>query len=192
MLAVMWLWVDSREIGMSIQIHSKRLGINRCYVVKADGCTMIDTGPPMSERAIENWIRAIPINPQEIELIVLTHGHADHVGAASGVRSITGARIALHKYDKDMFENGIVVWPSAVTTWGHVARVLLKPLMPLFRFQKGRVDIVICNEGLSLAEYGIPGKVIHTPGHTPGSVSVVLETGDAFVGCMTHSGSHSV
>ena len=32
-----------------------------------------------------------------------------------------------------------------------------------------------------------PGRVIHTPGHTPGSVSVLLNTGDAFVGCMTHN-----
>jgi glyoxylase-like metal-dependent hydrolase (beta-lactamase superfamily II) len=87
-----------------------------------------------------------------------------------------------------MFENGVVVWPSAVTTWGHVARVVLKPLAPLFRFPKGKVDVVLSNEGLSLAEYGIPGRVIHTPGHTPGSVSVLLETGDAFVGCMTHNG----
>ena len=38
------------------------------------------------------------------------------------------------------------------------------------------------DEGLSLGEYGIPGQVVHTPGHTLGSVSVLLETGEAFVG----------
>jgi glyoxylase-like metal-dependent hydrolase (beta-lactamase superfamily II) len=68
-----------------------------------------------------------------------------------------------------------------------VARVALKPLTPLFRFPKGKVDVVIRNDGLSLSDYGIPGRVIHTPGHTPGSVSVMLETGDAIVGCMTHN-----
>ena len=47
--------------------------------------------------------------------------------------------------------------------------------------------MILRDEGLSLAEYGIPGKVIHTPGHTPGSVSVLLETGEAFVGCMAHN-----
>ena len=41
---------------------------------------------------------------------------------------------------------------------------------------------------MPLAECGIPGRVIHTPGHTAGSVSVLLETGDALVGCMAHSG----
>ncbi len=174
-------------INMSVNIYSKRLGINRCYVIKAGGCIMVDTGPSISERAIENWLRTISISPQEIQLIVLTHGHADHVGAALRVKKITGAKIAIHEYDKDMFENGDVVWPSAVTNWGRVARVMLKPLTPLFRFHGGKVDVVLGNDGLSLADYGIPGRVIHTPGHTPGSVSVLLETGDAFVGCMTHN-----
>jgi glyoxylase-like metal-dependent hydrolase (beta-lactamase superfamily II) len=87
-----------------------------------------------------------------------------------------------------MFENGDVVWPSAVTNWGRVTRSIIKPLTPLFRFQGDKVDVVLGNEGLSLEKYGIPGKVIHTPGHTLGSVSVLLETGDAFVGCMTHNG----
>jgi glyoxylase-like metal-dependent hydrolase (beta-lactamase superfamily II) len=174
-------------IDMSVTIYSKRLGINRCYVIKSGGCIMVDTGPSISERAIENWFRTIPISPQEIQLIVLTHGHADHVGSALRVKKITGSKIAIHEYDKEMFENGDVVWPSAVTNWGRVARVVLKPLTPLFRFHGGKVDVVLGNEGLSLAKYGIPGKVIHTPGHTPGSVSVLLETGDAFVGCMTHN-----
>jgi len=40
------------------------------------------------------------------------------------------------------------------------------------------------DEGLALDVYGIPGKVIYTPGHSPGSVSVLLETGDVFVGDM--------
>jgi hydroxyacylglutathione hydrolase len=49
------------------------------------------------------------------------------------------------------------------------------------------VDIVLDDEGLDLAAYGIPGQVVHTPGHSPGSVSVLLETGDAFVGDLAMS-----
>jgi glyoxylase-like metal-dependent hydrolase (beta-lactamase superfamily II) len=48
----------------------------------------------------------------------------------------------------------------------------------LFRFPATQVDVVLGDEGFSLAEYGIPGRVIHTPGHTAGSVSVLLETFD--------------
>lgn len=170
-----------------MNIHSIRLGINRCYVVKDRGCVMIDGGPPNSEQAIENWLKAIHIRPDEIQLIVLTHGHADHVGSASGVKKFTGAEIAIHKWDKDWFENGLVVLPTAVTTWGHISRLALKPIAPMLRFPGAQADVVLGDEGLSLAEYGITGRVVHTPGHTPGSVSVLLETGDAFVGCLAHN-----
>ena len=44
------------------------------------------------------------------------------------------------------------------------------------------VGVVVGDEGLSLYEYGIKGKIIHTPGHSPGSISVLLDTGDALVG----------
>lgn len=172
---------------MPLDIYSKRVGINRCYVIKADGCIMVDTGPPQSGRAIENWLVTIDINLQEIQLIVLTHGHADHVGSALRIKNFTKARIALHENDKYMFENGLVVWPSGASPWGHIVRNLLKPLKPIFDFSSSNVDVVIKDDGLSLEGYGIPGKIIHTPGHTLGSVSVLLDTGEAFVGCMTHN-----
>lgn len=54
--------------------------------------------------------------------------------------------------------------------------------MPRMHIPVCEVDLVLGDEGLYLQEYGIPGKIIHTPGHTAGSVSVVLETGEAFVG----------
>ena len=43
------------------------------------------------------------------------------------------------------------------------------------------------DQGLSLKKYGIAGKVISTPGHTYGSISLVLESGEAFVGCLAHN-----
>ncbi|MEN8173998.1 MAG: MBL fold metallo-hydrolase, partial [Chloroflexota bacterium] len=158
---------------MSVSIYSKRLGINRCFVIKSSGCIMVDTGPSISGRSIENWFKSIPVEPEEIQLIVLTHGHADHVGAASKVKSITGAKIAIHKHDKNMFEHGEAVSSPPVTTWGRVAIKTMEPLTSLFRFDGCDVDVVIGDEGLSLEAYGIPGRIIHTPGHTLGSVSVL-------------------
>ncbi len=65
---------------------------------------------------------------------------------------------------------------------------MLKPLLKnKFAFPTAKVDIVLGDEGLSLKEYGIPGKILYTPGHTYGSVSVLLETGDAFIGCLAQN-----
>lgn len=44
------------------------------------------------------------------------------------------------------------------------------------------VDLVVQDEGLNLHDYGIAGWVIYTPGHTRGSLSVLLDSGEAFVG----------
>jgi glyoxylase-like metal-dependent hydrolase (beta-lactamase superfamily II) len=54
--------------------------------------------------------------------------------------------------------------------------------LPFIRIPATDVDVVLGDEEVSLAEYGIPGKVVYTPGHSSGSVSVLLETGEAFVG----------
>ena len=54
--------------------------------------------------------------------------------------------------------------------------------MPLITVPATGVDRRLSDEVTSLAEFGIAGKVIPTPGHSPGSVSVLLESGEAFVG----------
>jgi glyoxylase-like metal-dependent hydrolase (beta-lactamase superfamily II) len=57
-----------------------------------------------------------------------------------------------------------------------------KPFMPLINVPAASVDLVLDDESFSLRDYGISGHIIHTPGHSPGSVSVLLESGEAFVG----------
>ncbi len=172
---------------MNVDIYIKRLGINRSYILKSEGCIMIDTGPVRSAKAIRNWIKTIPLDPDEIRLILLTHAHGDHVGAAREVRDFTGAQIAIHEQDREYLEKSIPLWPSAFTTWGHIARIIMKPIKPILRFPETHADVIIEGKDFALAEYGIPGHVVHTPGHTLGSVSVLLETGDAFVGCLAHN-----
>lgn len=174
---------------MGVSIYPIPLGLDRCYLIQDKGGIIVDGGFPRKARAFKKAIEVIRIKPDEIRLIVLTHGHFDHVGSAKEIREITGARIAIHRHDKDYLERGLVVWPPGVTAWGHIIRLALAPFAPfLFPFAPTQVDVVLGDEGLPLAEYGIPGKVIHTPGHTLGSVSVLLETGDAFVGCLAMNG----
>ena len=75
------------------------------------------------------------------------------------------------------------VIPGA-NTWGKIlAKLSSKP-----HVTKTAVNIRLGDEDFSLAPFGIPGKVIYTPGHTMGSVSILLETGDAFVGDLVMSG----
>jgi glyoxylase-like metal-dependent hydrolase (beta-lactamase superfamily II) len=79
-------------------------------------------------------------------------------------------------------EKSLKPLPPAVTTCGAIFKATMGMFLPLVRFPPAHVDVVLGDDGLSLAEYGVPGRIIYTPGHSMGSVSVLLETGDAFVG----------
>ncbi len=59
---------------------------------------------------------------------------------------------------------------------------------PMIHVPATKVNMVLDDEEFSLTEYGIPGKIIYTPGHSRGSVSILLESGDAFVGDLAMSG----
>ena len=167
---------------MGINVHPIDLGFAQSYVIQSEEVILIDCGPPGRANDILKGIERLSIEPEEIRLIVLTHGHWDHIGSASAIKEITGADIALHQQEKDWLEKSLKSLPPGATAWGRILIGMMALFMPLVHIPAANVDIVLGDEGLSLAEYGVAGSVIHTPGHSSGSVSVLLETGDALVG----------
>ena len=95
---------------------------------------------------------------------------------------MTRAKVVVHKNEKNMLEKGQLKVPPGVTRWGKIMGVLLKGIGRKISTEPNKVDIVMEEEDFSLEEFGIPGKIIFTPGHSLGSISVVLESGEAFVG----------
>lgn len=173
---------------MALQIIPFQSSINTCYILKDKGAVLIDGGYPGEKRAFSRLLADSGMKPEEIRLIILTHGDFDHVGGTKELQELTGAKIAIHEKDRENLEKGIFHWPGGVTPWGKFSRTMFKPLMKrMAAFPAAKADIMLDDQGLSLQEYGIPGKVVYTPGHTYGSVSVLLETGDAFVGCLAHN-----
>ena len=173
---------------MSLQIIPFVTGINTSYIIKDQGIVMVDGAPFKKASSFTGLLERHGIKPGEIKLIVLTHGDFDHVGGVRKIKELTGAKIAIHKNDSEHLEHGIFHWPEGATPWGKLSRFLFKPFMAyLGSFQPAKADILLDDGGLTLKGYGIRGRVVHTPGHTPGSVSVLLETGDAFTGCLAHN-----
>ena len=158
------------------------LGFDTCYVLKASGVIAVDAGQPKKGPAFLAGLFRASIEPEEVQLILLTHAHWDHMGSAAELKGITGAPLAVHEKEVGWVEQGSPPLPPGVTAWGRALMVVQRLVMPLITVPPASVDRALGDEVVSLAEYGIPGVVAPTPGHSPGSVSVVLETGEAFVG----------
>ena len=153
--------------------------IAKCYLVAANGkeAILIDSGWPNNAKKILNIIDQTGIKPS---LILLTHGHVDHQGNAAELREATGARIAVHQLDADLCRDG-TNGPVIPSYW--FGRVM-KPILDRQRAHSFEPDIIL-NGGEELSDLGfseIKGTIIHRPGHTPGSVSLLLDGGELFVG----------
>jgi glyoxylase-like metal-dependent hydrolase (beta-lactamase superfamily II) len=91
--------------------------------------------------------------------------------------------VAIHKLDKRGLEGSTISVPAGVTLWGSISRVILNAFVsPFLSSQPVDADIILGNEEFSLSEFGISGSIFHTPGHTEGSSSILLDSGEAFVG----------
>ena len=143
---------------------------------------MIDGGAPGKANDFLSGLNKASITPEEINMIIITHGHWDHIGSAKDIKDITGAKIAMHRREKDWLEKSLKPLPPGVTRWGRIFAGTMALFTPFIHVPAAHVDILLDDGDFSLAEFGIAGKVISTPGHSPGSVSVILDTGDAFVG----------
>jgi glyoxylase-like metal-dependent hydrolase (beta-lactamase superfamily II) len=167
---------------MEVKIYPIHCGFTTVYALKGDGVILIDGGDPNKLDNIRKGIAKALIQPEEIKLIILTHGHWDHVGSTRDIKQLTGAKILLHRGDMHFIAEQKTTQPPGLNSWGRTLHALLTSISPMIHVPKFEVDIIAEDKELSLAEYGIPGRIIPTPGHSWGSVSVLLDSGDVFVG----------
>jgi hydroxyacylglutathione hydrolase len=167
----------SRQPSRVIQIS---LGWANAFVIRGKRPILVDTGYSGSAAAIMDQLHEKGIDPDWLSLILITHGHADHFGSAAEIKKQTGAPIAVHKLDAKALITG---QDPPLKPVGFISR----SLMPLLEHRGPakappvKPDILI-GEEMDLKKYGVDGKVIHTPGHTPGSLSVILPNGEFIVG----------
>ena len=165
-----------------------QVGVTNCYLLRSSSCNvLIDTGYKGKAKIILDFLKNNGIPPKSIGLIILTHGHYDHIGNASEIKKISGAKILIHKDDIPLLDSGITNSQSikSLNIWG---KILLSKVSSIdTSFNSLKPDIIIDSE-FDLIRYGINGKIIHTPGHSKGSISVILDSGDAFIGDLAMNG----
>jgi glyoxylase-like metal-dependent hydrolase (beta-lactamase superfamily II) len=153
--------------------------INSFAFVDADGgVTVVDCGVSKASPRIVAGLAAIGKRPEDVTRILLTHVHNDHIGGASALVRATGADVAVHAADAGFAESGRAAPMNGRTVGGRLLNRLpggrFEPVAVARRLADG--DVLDVGGGL---------RIVHTPGHSPGHVSLlheptrVLITGDA-------------
>jgi len=152
-----------------------------CYLIKTDkGCFLIDTGIKKKRHQLEVELDNMGCKPGDLKMIIITHGHLDHVGNAAYLRDRYGVKLAMHREDVRMTESGDMF----IDTKGGILIGFIGVLMRLFglsEYERFIPDIFLEN-GQDLSEYGLLASVIHTPGHSKGSISILTDEGELFCG----------
>ena len=134
-------------------------GVSNFYLVLGSESFVVDTGLPGKAGELENCLKSQGKNPQDIEVIVLTHHHFDHTGSLNKIEKLTGARIAAHRDD----------WPYVSGEKNYEGPLFMKPITKLmnliYHIKPVKTDMIL-TDGDKIGDY----SVIHTPGHTPGSI----------------------
>jgi hydroxyacylglutathione hydrolase len=173
---------------MSVQIHRLPVGMTNCYLIKERGLILVDAGMPRKAELLRKRLQALSISPKNVSLIVLTHAHWDHIGSLIEWKKMTGCKVAVNHREKEWVEKALKPQPKVLSLWGVLTGISSRMMAAASRFNGTPVDVTLPDDGMSLEPFGISGRVLHTPGHTQGSMSVLLDTGDAFVGDLAMNG----
>jgi metallo-beta-lactamase class B len=131
------------------------------YLVDAGELVLIDTGAGSSVDAIAANIEACGLDPSNLSTLILTHCHIDHVGGASRFREKFGARTVMHEIEAPVVERGDSRMTAA--SWYGMD---FRPLPIDVKLAKP--EEVLCFPAFDIV-------CLHTPGHSPGSISVYLD-----------------
>ena len=158
------------------------LRLSNVYLIEANRPVLIDSGTVGDMHDLNRALEDQGVWPSRIALVVLTHGHADHAGLAADIREKSGAAIWLGAGDLPLARAGEndPLRPTSVLA------ATVKPFITSV-YRDFEPDVAVTGP-MSLAPYGIDGEVVPMPGHTKGSLVVILGNQTAFVGDMMMGG----
>lgn len=174
-------------------------GVNSYLIKNENAFVLVDTGGHMfmdktfddRQEKLEEALIKQGVSADNLKLIVLTHGDNDHVCNAQYLSSKFGAPIAIHSADVEMVQAPKPDWYEVNAHYqsfvlklvfklmDHKIKLLMQKVYDTFETFSPAVKL---KEGDDLTAYGVQAKVLHTPGHTPGSICLLDDEGNLIAG----------
>jgi hydroxyacylglutathione hydrolase len=173
---------------MTTRVHTLRLKVSNAVLVLGDGPILIDSGAPGDLPVLERRLAEHRVRIDDLAAVIHTHGHADHVGTTAALakrRAVTtdcALPIVMHAGDVAMAASGKNTLLKPTSPFAYVIRLFTNPPFDPFS------PTTTTSESLRLDAFGVGATVTPYPGHTPGSVVVLLDSGEAVVGDLFRGG----
>jgi glyoxylase-like metal-dependent hydrolase (beta-lactamase superfamily II) len=175
------IWKEHRN-----GLYRLDLGTTNIYFAKCkDGWFMTDTGYPLDWIALKESVSTGPVRLNDIRYLFITHAHDDHCGFTSELLEATGARLIIHEKAADYLARGTMSLEghslnNIISIFGYLYNLFHKRDFSFQPYTCKAGDIILKNDTERIS--GIPGTFIHTPGHTSGCVSLLLDDGSVLCG----------
>src|SRR5436190_17930026 len=171
------------------------LGIVYAYLVKGKSRSiLVDCGFPGQQGAIMRALAKNNVRKGDVSLIIVTHGDIDHYGSSGRLRDLLAVPVLVHEADSKILRTGVnrKIHPSGLIGNIMKAMALLLTAFTKHLYKPFEPDVIMPATEFSLEKYGIEGSLLHTPGETAGSISLVLSgnriiAGDLIGGILPHS-----
>ena len=125
------------------------------YLLTGEDPILVDAGTGMHHQDILKWLSSI-VKKGKVRRIVLTHRHYDHTGGAAALARELGAEVLMHPMDAPAVREGD---PRQTLSY-------------MFGIHSQPVEVSELREGQVLTTGESSYEVVHTPGHTSGSISL--------------------
>jgi glyoxylase-like metal-dependent hydrolase (beta-lactamase superfamily II) len=166
-------------------VHRVEDAYTNWYLVEEDGrLTIVDTGVPTSWRSLQDALARLGHDRTQVEAVVLTHGHFDHLGFAERARSELGVPVYVHENDVPLTKHPWRYDHERRRAYYFATQVRAFPVVVTLVRNRAwwppAVREVIRFEGGTLPVPGSP-RIVFTPGHTLGHCALYLPERDAVI-----------
>lgn len=154
---------------------------NSFLVNSGNNYILIDTGRKNSWRRLKSRIDKI-LGEAELSGLILTHTHFDHTENAAKIKKKYNSQIIIHQSEAEYLRHGNSPLPKGTNlTTGFMINTIGKRVQSRYNYETADPDIIV-DKKYDLIDFGFNAQIIHTPGHSKGSMSIIIDHEIAIVG----------